>query len=70
MALYLNKLEFPSPKDNLYPFRLNLALWFWRKRFFFNFNVFSLFRYYLPLDKGILLYLNKLEFPLTKDDLC
>jgi hypothetical protein len=33
LALYLNKLEFPSPKDNLYQVWLNLASWFWRRRF-------------------------------------
>jgi hypothetical protein len=33
MALSLNKLEFPSPKDNLYYVWLNLACWFWRRRF-------------------------------------
>ena len=38
---------------------------------FFNFvNVFSLFRNYLPLEKGRALHLNKLEFPLPKDALC
>ena len=38
---------------------------------FFNFvNVFSLFRYYLPLEKGGALHLNKLESPLPKDVLC
>ena len=33
-------------------------------------NVFSLFRYYLPLEKGVALHLNKFEFLLPKDDLC
>jgi hypothetical protein len=31
----LNKLEFPSPKDNLYQVWLILAFCFWRERFFF-----------------------------------
>jgi hypothetical protein len=31
LALYLYKLEFPSPKDNLYQVWLNLACWFWRR---------------------------------------
>jgi hypothetical protein len=31
LALYLNKLKFPSPKDNLYQVWLNLACWFWRR---------------------------------------
>ena len=30
-------------------------------------NVFSLFRYYLPMEKGEALYLNKLESPLLLD---
>jgi hypothetical protein len=40
------------------------------KRIFKNFSVFLLVRYYLPLEKGYPLPLNKLEFPLPKDDLC
>jgi hypothetical protein len=47
-----------------------LACWFWRKRFLKIFNVFSLYSYYLPLEKGYPLPLNKLEFPLSKDNLC
>jgi hypothetical protein len=35
LALYLNYLEFPLPKDDLYQFWLKMACWFWRKRFFF-----------------------------------
>jgi hypothetical protein len=42
MALYLNKLEFPLPKDNLYQVWLILASWFWRRRFFKIFSVFLL----------------------------
>jgi hypothetical protein len=34
LALYLNKLESPSPKDYLYQVWLNLACWFWRRFFF------------------------------------
>ena len=41
------------------------------KNIFFNFvNVFSLFQYYLPFDKGGALHFNKLESPLPKDALC
>jgi hypothetical protein len=40
------------------------------KKIFFNFNVFLHFRYYLPLEKGNPLHLNKLETPPPKDDLC
>ena len=40
------------------------------KKIFFNFvNVFSLFHYYLPLEKGGALYLNKLESSSPKDGL-
>jgi hypothetical protein len=49
----LNKLEFPSPKDNLYQVWLNLASWFWRRRFLKIFSVFLLFHYYLPWRRGI-----------------
>ena len=69
LALYLNKLKFPSPKDNLYQVWLNLACWFWRRRFLKIFTAFSFFCYYLPLAKGYLLSLNKLESPLHKDNL-
>ena len=37
--------------------------------FFKFFNVFSLFRNYLPLEKGVAFHLNKLESPLSKDAL-
>jgi hypothetical protein len=40
-----------------------------QKIFFLNFNVFLLFRYYLPLEKGYPFSLNKLESPPPKDDL-
>ena len=69
-ALHLNKLESPSPKDALCQVWLKLAQWFWRGRFFNFVNVFSLFRNYLPLEKGGALHLNKLESPLPKDALC
>jgi hypothetical protein len=50
----LNKLEFPSPKDNLYQVWLILACWFWRRFFKFLklFSVFLLFCYYLPMENG------------------
>ena len=42
-----------------------------KKIFFFNFvNVFLLFRYFLPLEKGGALHLYKLEYPSPKDALC
>jgi hypothetical protein len=70
LSLYLKKTESPSPKDNLYQDWLNLASWFWRRRFFKIFSVFLHFHYYLPLEKGNPLHLNKLETPPPKDDLC
>ena len=43
---------------------------FLEKRIFKNFvNVFSLFRNYLPLEKGRPIYLNKLKSPSPKDTL-
>ena len=70
LALYLNKLDLPLPKDNLYQVWANLACWFWRRRFLKFFSAFLLFRYYLPLEKSYPLGLNKLESPLPKNDLC
>jgi hypothetical protein len=35
-----------------------------------KFSVFYFFRYYLPLKKGFPLHLNKIESPLSNDDLC
>ena len=58
----------PSPKDALCQVWLKLAQW--RRRFFNFLNVFSLFRNYLPLEKGGALYLNKFESPSPKDALC
>ena len=62
-AYHWNKIESPSPKDVLCYFWLKLAQWFWWRRFFNFVNLFSLFRYYLPLEKGgpFTLHLNKLE---------
>ena len=69
-AFHLNKLTSPSPNDALCSVWLKLALWFWRRRFFHFVNVSSLFRNYLPLEKGGALHLNKLESPSPKDALC
>jgi hypothetical protein len=46
-----------------------LTCWFWRRRFLKIFNVFLLFSYYLPLEKGYPLPLNKFESPLSKNNL-
>ena len=70
MVPYFNKLESPLP---------NRALWLnWpsgsEEDFFFNFvNVFLHFRNYLPLEKGRVPQVNKLEFLLPYDamrDVC
>ena len=51
-ALHLIKLESPSPKDTLSAVWLKLSKLCWRRRFFNFVNVFSLFRNYVPLEKG------------------
>ena len=70
VAVLLNKLECPTPKDTLLQVWLKLDKWFWRRRFYDFVNVFSLFRNYLSLDKGVALDLNKFESPLPKNVLC
>ena len=60
-ALHLNKLEPPSPKDALCQIWLRLVQWSRRRRFLNFVNVFSLFRNYLPLEKGRALHLNNLN---------
>ena len=69
-VLHLNKLESPSPKDALCQVWLKLAQWFWRRRFLNFIKVFSLFRNYLPLERGSALHLNKLDSPSPKDAFC
>ena len=49
---------------------LKLAQWLWRIRYLNFFNIFSLFRNYLPWEKGGVLHLNKLEPPSPKDAYC
>ena len=66
----LNKIESHSPKDALCQVWLILVQWFWRRRFFNFVNVFSLFRNYLPLEKGGALDFNNLESPSPKDAFC
>mgnify|MGYP003688723061 CR=1 FL=1 len=66
----MNKIKSHSPKDALCQVWLKLAQWFWSRRFFYFVNVFSLFRNYLPLEKGGAIHLNKPESPSPKDALC
>ena len=61
MHIHLNKLEFPTPKDALFQVCVRLAQWFWRKRFLNSLNKFSLLCYYLSLEKGVVLHLNKMN---------
>jgi hypothetical protein len=67
--LDLNKLESPSPKDDLCQVWLKLAKWFWRRRFLNDPTPFLHFCDYLPFEEDLALYLNKLEFPLPKNNL-
>jgi hypothetical protein len=65
----LNKLEPPPSKDDLFKVWLKLAQWFWRRRFSKDPTPFLHFCDYLPFEEDLALYLNKLEFPLPKDNL-
>ena len=69
-ALHLNKLESPSSKDDLSQVWLKLVQWIWRGRFLNFLHIVLLFRYYLPLEKGVGLHLKKLESSSPKDALC
>jgi hypothetical protein len=53
LALYLNNLEFPVPKDDLYQVSLKLACWFWRRRFFKISEYFYSFAIISPWRKAI-----------------
>ena len=59
---------------HLNPFHLKMHYakfgWNWLCGFLNFVNVFTLFRNYLPLEKGRILHLNKLESPSSKDALC
>ena len=73
-ALPLNKLESPSHKDALCQVWLKLAQWFWRRRFLNVIHVFLIYLLLSLVEKGLTLYLNKLQYPLpfslSKDALC
>ena len=70
MILIFKTLSPISIKDALCQVWLKLTQWFCRRRFFDSVNVFLLFRNYPPLEKGVALHLNKLEFPPPKDAFC
>ena len=56
MVIYLQKLESSSSKDTSSQVWLKLAMGFWKLRFLDSVNVFLLFQYYLPLEKGVALH--------------
>ena len=70
MVPHSNKLESPSCKDALCQVWLKLAKRFLRRRFLNFVHVFSLFPYYLPLEQGGAIHLNKLESSSPMDALC
>jgi hypothetical protein len=53
----------PFTQNNLFQVSLILTCWFWRR-------FLKLFCYYLPLERGNPLYLNKIGIIPPKDDLC
>ena len=57
-------------QDCFMPTLVEIYQCFRRRRFLKYVDVLSLFRNYLPLEKGGTLYLNKIEFPSTNDALC
>ena len=62
-ALYLNKLESPSPKDALCQVWLKLAQWFWRRRFLNFVNVFHYFVIISPCKRaGLFIWTNWIPF--------
>ena len=61
----LKKLKSFSPNDA----KFKLGHWFWRRRFLYFVNIFSLFVNYLPLEIGLVLQLIRLESPFPKNAL-
>ena len=70
VILHLKKFESPLNNDALCQVWLRLAQWFWRRRFLNFVNIFLFFRNYIPLEKGGVLHLKKVESPSSKDVLC
>ena len=70
-ALYLNKHESSFTQECVVPSLVEIDPVVLEKKRYFNFvHVFSLFRYYLHVEKGGAPHLNKLESPTPKDALC
>ena len=61
-VLYLKRFESTSPKQDLCQVWFKLASCFRRRRFLNLVNIFSFFRFYLPIELGVALHLNKFEF--------
>jgi hypothetical protein len=59
----------PNPKDDLCQFWLKLAQWFWRRGFLNDPTPILHFCNHLPFEEDLTIYLNKLEFHLSKDNL-
>ena len=64
VALHLNNLESPLPKEALSLVLFKLAQWFFKFRL-----CISLFGYYLLLEKSVALHKNKFESPSYNDAL-
>ena len=69
-ALCLNKVESPSPKDALCQVLIEIDQVVLDKKSLSFYNVFLLFRNYLPVEKSMVIYLNKLGSPSPKDAWC
>jgi hypothetical protein len=54
--LHFYKLESPPPKDDLCQVWLNLAQWFWKRRFIKDPNPFLHFCDYLPFEEDLALF--------------
>ena len=71
VALHLNELDYPSPKGCFVPSLVKIGPVVLKKRDFSSLSMFFLlFRNYLPLEKGGVLHLNKLESQSPKNALC
>ena len=69
VALHLEKLESPPPKDALCQVWLKLNQWYWRRRFVNVVNVFSLLLNHPTMEKSVTLHSNKPKSPSPKDAL-
>ena len=67
MALHLKKTLIPLPNDALCYVSFDFVQWFWRRIFSNVDNIFLLLKYYLFLENGMALHLNKFEISLPKN---